>query len=401
MKLLLLADVSGSTSHVGDEAMLEANIALLRRLLPTCEIQVAAGANWKSNRLGVEAVPRLEFSRHSEAEREAMLASLSEGSMADHPAVNAALACDALIISGGGNLSKSWPHHIYERLAMARQAASKGAKIIILGQTLGPEFRLREQELVTELMRHSIWTGLRETYSYTLALELGARRETLSYQQDDAAFLEPESPPEDVLQKLGMQDGKPWIGVTAHPIGDASIHNPVIARMASCLKSIADTTATDLVFIPHVSFAVPGVTADDEAFGAALNRALYGNPAMRIAPVLPAAQALWLTQRASLIISTRYHPLVFGLAGGVPSIGMWSDEYTRRKLQGALIHLGRSADALPLDDALAGRVVTKALELWRMRSSIGVELQDRIRVSSDAEEIRTAKLRDCLLARET
>ncbi len=401
MKLLLLADVSGSTSHVGDEAMLEANIALHRRLLPGCNIQVAAGFGWEANRFGVEAVPRLEFPQHSEVEREVMLASLSEGSMADHPAVSAARACDALIISGGGNLSKSWPHHIYERVAMARLAASQGAKIIILGQTLGPEFRLREQELVSELLRHSIWTGVRETYSYALALELGARRETLSYQQDDAAFLEPEIPPEAVLQKFALHDGKASIGVTAHPIGDASIHNPVIARLATCLRSIAEATATDIVFIPHVSFTAPGVTPDDEVFGAALSRALYGNPAIRIAPVLPAAQALWLTQRASLIISTRYHPLVFGLAGGVPSIGMWSDEYTRRKLQGALIHVGRSADALQLDDALAGRLVTKALELWRMRSSIGVELQDRIRGSSDAEATRAAKLRDCLLALKT
>ena len=121
---------------------------------------------------------------------------------------------------------------------------------------------------------------------------------------------------------------------------------------------------------------------------------------MRIAPVLPASQALWLTQRASLIISTRYHPIVFGLAGGVPAIGIWSDEYTRRKLQGALIHVGRSADALQLDSALAGQLVTKALALWRMRSSIGAELQNHIRISGDVEATRAAKLKDCLLARD-
>jgi polysaccharide pyruvyl transferase WcaK-like protein len=34
---------------------------------------------------------------------------------------------------------------------------------------------------------------------------------------------------------------------------------------------------------------------------------------------LSARQVRWLTGQAALVVSTRYHPVVFGLAAGVPS----------------------------------------------------------------------------------
>ena len=57
-KLLFLADVYGPSSpHVGDEAMLEANVSLFRRLLPGCDIDVAAGPGWDGIRLGGKGAP--------------------------------------------------------------------------------------------------------------------------------------------------------------------------------------------------------------------------------------------------------------------------------------------------------------------------------------------------------
>jgi polysaccharide pyruvyl transferase WcaK-like protein len=397
MKLLFLADVSGGASHVGDEAMLEANVSRFRCLLPGCTMEVAAGPGWNGSRIGVTTVPRLEFSRTSEADRDTLLERLTSGDDPGHLAGRAALSCDALIISGGGNLSKSWPHFIYERLAMARLAALKGAPVILLGQTLGPDFGMRERDLVSELLRLSIWTGLRETCSYSLALELGADPETLSSQLDDAVFLEPEGVPADILEKPGGHESRPFIAVTIHPIGEATVRNPMVARLASSLRAIADATAANLVFVPHAAFEERVDGPGDRAFGDAIGRALYGNPPMHVYPVLKAPQTLGLTQEASLVISTRYHPLVFALAGGVPAIGLWSDEYTRWKLEGALIHAGRLADALPLEDALDGALTVKAIELWRSRAKLKEELQARVGTWREAEEVRTEKLKNRLL----
>ena len=389
LKLLFLADVCGpSLPHVGDEAMLEANVSLFRRLLPGCEIEVAAGPGWDGTRLRARALPRIEFPGGSEAERDALLQLLRTALDSVYPAARAALSCDALIISGGGNLSSTWPHHIYERLAMARLVSSKGAPVIILGQTLGPELGVRERELVTELLKLSAWTGLREIYSYSLALELGADPKTLSYQVDDAAFLAPIPTQKDAW----IPSDRPWIALTVHPVGEPSVGNRVIARLAANLRTIAKATEAELVFLPHVDFPPESGALGDGAFGEAIGRALYANPPLRIHAVLPAAQTMWLTQQASLVISTRYHPLVFALAGAVPAVGLWTDEYTRRKLQGALIHAGRVGDAMSLKEALAGGLTAKALPLWHARASLREELRTSVATWRGEEEVRLAKL---------
>jgi polysaccharide pyruvyl transferase WcaK-like protein len=368
--------------------MLEANISLFRRLLPECDIEVAAGPGWDGTRMGIRALPRMEFAPDSEVERDALLEKPHFVLGSKYPSANAALSCDALIISGGGNLSSTWPHYIYERVAMARLASSKGTPVIILGQTLGPELKARDRELVTELLQLSSWTGLRETFSYSLALELGADSETLSYQLDDAVFLAPRPTQTDGF----ILSGRPWIAVTVHPIGEPSVGNPVIARLAASLRTIAKTAKAELVFLPHVGYPRESGALGDGAFGEAVGRALYANPPLRVHPVLPAAETIWLTQQASLVISTRYHPLVFALAGAVPAVGIWTDEYTRRKLQGALIHAGRPADAMSFEEALAGGLTSKALRLWNARASLRGELRDRVAKWRAIEELRFAKL---------
>lgn len=389
-KFLFLADVSGPDfAHVGDEAMLEANIALFRRLFPDCSIDVAAGRDWDGSRLGVNALRRLEFSPESETDREACLRNLAETPDTANPVVAAALSCDALIISGGGNICGTWPHHIYERYSMARLAASRGAPVFILGQSLGPRFKERERELVAALLRLSSWTGLRERDSYSLALELGADPGTLSYQLDDAAFLTPEGG-----SKAGtVPENRPWIALTVHPLGESSVSNPVIARLVFQLRVVARETGTDLVFLPHASFPQdPNSPPGDADFGEAIGRAFYSNPPLRIHPLLTASGTMSLTQRASLVISTRYHPLVFALAGAVPAIGLWSDEYTRQKIRGVFVHAGRPADAMSLEEALNGGLARKALELWQCRETLKAELQNRVAIWRRDEEARGARL---------
>jgi polysaccharide pyruvyl transferase WcaK-like protein len=389
LKLLFLADIYGPSSpHVGDEAMLEANVSLFRRLLPGCDIDVAAGPGWDGTPLGVRALPRMEFPPGSEADRDALLPAPQATFDSVYPAASAALSCDALIISGGGNLRSVWPHQIYERLAMARLASSKETPVIILGQTLGTELGARERELLTELLQLSVWTGLRETYSYSLALELGADPETLSYQVDDAAFLAPMPAQTDGF----LPSNRPWIAVTVHLAGPLGLGNPMVARLAATLRTIAKTAEAELVFLPHANFPRESGVLGDSAFGEAIDQALSANPPLRIQPVLPAAQTLWLTQQASLVISTRYHPLVFALAGAVPAVGLWTDEYTRRKLQGALIHAGRPGDAMSLEEALGGGLTAKALQLWHSRVSLKEELRSRVATWRGDEEIRFAKL---------
>ena len=60
-----------------------------------------------------------------------------------------------------------------------------------------------------------------------------------------------------------------------------------------------------------------------------------------------------LARGASLVVTSRYHPAVFAVSGGVPTIGIAVDDYTTVKLTGALGNVGQtsvlSADALDPD----------------------------------------------------
>jgi hypothetical protein len=94
-----------------------------------------------------------------------------------------------------------------------------------------------------------------------------------------------------------------------------------------------------------------------------------------IAAGLDASQAKQLTVAADLVISSRYHPLVFGLSAGVPSLGIFGDEYCRIKLTGALAHGNLDRWVVSYDDIRDGVLLSKALELWQQRAEVRGQLE--------------------------
>ncbi|MES1211695.1 MAG: phytanoyl-CoA dioxygenase family protein, partial [Acidobacteriota bacterium] len=125
-----------------------------------------------------------------------------------------------------------------------------------------------------------------------------------------------------------------------------------------------------LAFLPHVGpLGCPG--DDDGRAGAALCQLLRTEGVeCTLLPVLRPAQTVWLTQRAALVVSSRYHPLVFGTAAAVPCLGIYRDTYTRIKLQGALAHLGMEAWCLPQTAAEQGGLATALRRLWGERDAV-------------------------------
>ena len=75
---------------------------------------------------------------------------------------------------------------------------------------------------------------------------------------------------------------------------------------------------------------------------------------------MPPRRRVWVTQRAALVVSSRYHPLVFATAAAVPCLGLYRDAYTRIKLQGALAHVGMEAWCLSAAAAEEGRAADGA-----------------------------------------
>lgn len=385
--------------HVGDEAMLEANVHLLRELDPGAHLTVVSGDPvFTGESLGVSAVARLGFDRcTTDEERESLLASLSEDPAGSLPPAFERLASstDGLVISGAGNLTSPWPNYIYERLAFCRRAVRVSAKIIVLGQTIGPVLEPRHREMVSEILRLASWVGVREEHSFALAMELGAPARRLSYQIDDASNLGFESNGTKI-ELLPFPASEPWIALTFHPMVDPTKDDPLWNGLAEQLAQVASATGCRLVFIPHAK-AVPALGApwSDEDAARAL-AARLPQEVFHVLPVLTAREVAVLTGKARMVISSRYHPLVFGLAAGVPCLAVWTDEYTRVKLRGALSHYGRADDLLSLDELGTGGLVQAAADLWNVSGSIRSELAVESAKHAFEEKARRSQLRAVL-----
>ncbi len=85
--------------------------------------------------------------------------------------------------------------------------------------------------------------------------------------------------------------------------------------------------------------------------------------------VRDSATSAALARGAELVISSRYHPVVFAVSGGVPSIGIPVDDYTTTKLTGALGNFGQTS-LLPIDGLLAGDGADLFFDVWQARQLI-------------------------------
>jgi hypothetical protein len=204
--------------------------------------------------------------------------------------------------------------------------------------------------------------------------------------QVDDAFLLPAAPPADpALRALA---GTPFLAVTldgSYAVPSARVE---LLRLASQLAAFA----LPVVFQPHLG-PLGEVGEADGAAGRVVAAVLTGEGvACTVTPVLAPAETAWLTQRAALVASSRYHPLVFAGAAAVPALGVHTDEYTRIKLEGALEHAGAAAWTLPRATAVAGGLAAGLRDLWARREEVAAEMRARLPAIARAEDARWARL---------
>ncbi|MET0371462.1 MAG: polysaccharide pyruvyl transferase family protein [Sphingobium sp.] len=380
--------------HVGDEAMTQQTVSLVRRACPSAQIAVVSGdPTLTGDLLKVEGVPRLGFDGLDEDARATLLEDLSRDDRDAPPAFGwLSEPEDGLIIAGGGNLNSAWPAHIFERLALVRRARDRQLPVIVTGQTIGPGLTDTDRARVGEILGAACWVGVRETHSLALARDLGVPWEKLSYQCDDAAYLSWEG-------RDRLSPGADWIAVTLHALVDPDGDDPLLDDLAASLQAIVDATGCGMVFIPHApADKVVGARWSDEEMGHAIASRM-ADGGMTVRPLATASDTAALTAEAAFVISSRYHPIVFGLAAGVPCFALWSDEYTRIKLEGALSHYDRARDACSLDELAGLPLERRVLLLWRRRRGVRSALQSAGREVAAAEAQRRAGLVQMLKTR--
>lgn len=345
----MVADVGGEPFHVGDEAMLAANIDVLRRHQPDLRITVVGrSAAGVAERYGVTALTGPPLSALSEVR-------LPEP-------IEAALAeAGGLFISGGGNLSSSWPDLLRLRIALLRTARRLDLPVVAGGQTIGPELTKTESAALAEGLADVAHLGVRELPSAALALRLGVPPSRLAYQTDDAFFLAGREP---AAAEIAALPCEPYLAITLDSVFAAAAAHEGLRSLAAQLGRIAAESGLRLVFVPHVGSLGSLENAEGGAGIALRARLQAAGSDCALLPVMAPAATAWVTQRAALVVSSRYHPLVFGTAAGVPCVALYRDAYTRIKLQGALAHVGMAEWCLSALSAEAGGLVPAVGRLW-------------------------------------
>ena len=380
MRIVSIGDIGplDGMLHVGDEAMFEAMAIELRARGARQITGLSSNLPDSTARYDIDAIRTFGFEGGDRAASESRMHDILTGRLQPRdPAVDivqAVRSADAVVIAGGGNMTSIWPSHIFERATLGALAVAAGTPLVVSGQTLGPQLDEADSVLLGGLLRSADLVGVREGDSLALAERLGA---TAELHADDASFLA------DLVPSSAPLPPFPYCLVTLSTHTGAGDRTEFVDAVARLLDRVATTTGLGVVFSGHFA-PFSGRPRGDEVIHELVRSAMQQKSGdIRVAT---AADSAALARGASLVVSSRYHPAVFAVSGGVPTIAIPVDDYTTTKLTGALGNVGQSS-LLPLAGLLDDDGPSLLGDVWQQRSQIretGLRLAAEHRTSTAA-----------------
>lgn len=358
MRAALLCDVDQTVYHVGDEAIADASAAMLRERGHEVVMLSRHEKYGPGGEPPALSIPALTFP-WSVTERVRYLEEIRavlQGDTGALPAhdklfgiIDALRTVDALVIGGGGSLNSRYGWLLSERVATALVAAHLGKPVVLTGQSLGPELSAADAALVGEMLDVCLLAGLRDPDSLALARSIRPDHPRLHACADDATALD-----------LAGLSGQPGASADEEAEADAEA-GPVISvtigsdpsplpseayapLLAEVIDAVAERTGGRVEFVPHM--ADPDAGGGDERVHAEV-AALLQHPSSQ-APLELAAEAALRTARADYVITTRFHPVVFGASSGASVLALPLNRYGISRMRGALSNAGWSDAVVPL-----------------------------------------------------
>ncbi|ROP65772.1 polysaccharide pyruvyl transferase [Curtobacterium sp. PhB130] len=371
--------------HVGDEAMTEAAVEQLRLRGVTDVTLIAADASTASAVHGTKAVPRFHFKLRwprawQDSHLRKVLTPLEGYVRGDGPATDvydAVYDSDFVLIAGGGNLTSTFVHQLYERLALVRVARHFGRPVYISSQSLGATYRPADLPAIREIIDSARWFGLRERASFENAIALSTSSQRVCYTGDDALLLERNSVP------AVARDSLPARYFVASFERPSWIAESEIPRYYGQIRTLLETLSTALdchaVLVPHAgSFDIERpkddiVSHDEIAKDSLVIHAL---------PLLRSKDVLDIMADAEFSISTRYHPIVFAGQLGLIGFGLAHTAYTWNRMRGAARQLGGADLVMPVSAVSDPEAITEVI-LETLRSG---EHKGRLAAASAARK---------------
>ncbi|MDQ0029214.1 polysaccharide pyruvyl transferase family protein [Arthrobacter bambusae] len=384
LKILVQGDLGQVAYHVGDEAMAIAAADELRARLHAGIVLLTRDPEQTRELYGMDAIDTLVFpwppaerSRHLELVRRAARGDRTALAAEDSVwrVIDEVKSADGVLIAGGGNMNSLYGWLLYERAALGLIAKELGKPLVVSGQTFGPTLLPQDQHILHELLDYAALVGAREPSSYALGFQMGLDSGKLTRVLDDASFLAPHGPAD--VKGPGAEEFEfptgPYIAATFGPEswrdGTRSL-----AKLGEVLDRAVELTGLPVYLVPHVGpLGQDGQGGDHESHETVLAHSRSGR--IRLCPVLPAPAAAALTVGAELVLTNRYHPVVFGLAAGVPVVALANDFYSDVRLHGAMDNWGVQDWALPLSSLDIGGFDLAIAEAWARRTEFREHLE--------------------------
>ncbi|MBE0008213.1 MULTISPECIES: polysaccharide pyruvyl transferase family protein [unclassified Arthrobacter] len=381
MRVAILGDIGQHVYHVGDDAMTHAAVDELAARGVNDVVLLSRNVEDTTARFGTDAAPTIEFPwpyadyQRYLADIRSFLAGEAHGLAPDdqvHPLIETLRGCDAVLIAGGGNMNSVYGWLLYERAAVVEIAHHLGKTVLIAGQTIGPLLYGADRDVAARMLSRAALVGAREDSSLTLGRTLAGPAVVPCL--DDASFLASTSldttadaAPAPGTSAPATADSVPaagsyLVGTFSGSTG-ACPRDQFVAAAAKTLDDAAELSGLPVLLLPHM--AVEGEGGVDETLHAEIAAAMTARVESR--HIASARDTAAMTARAALVITSRYHPVVFALDGGVPTVALSLDEYSDVRLRGAMANWGLGDFTLPLPSLLAGSLGAAIREVWERR----------------------------------
>ncbi len=386
MRLLMIGDVNRSADgdrHVGDEAMY---VQAVRQIRSRTDASVTLltdvqGFHAESSEKYLQMVSVPSDLQSYQLRLADVLAAAQGGSGSIErddsawPIIDAVASSTGVLICGGGNLNSTFPHLVFQRHLLAKLAKLFNKPLVVTGQTFGPQLENGIDQLVAEIVVNADLVGCREQGSFDIALRLGTDPARVTLTTDDAMYMSAASHAEEFPD----QGHVAW----TVPQYSGSVPPDYWRRsLTEAITTASQVTGLEVLLVPHTATKSTLRSDDDVSFALELERACPSDVAVRALASTNLDDVLAATASAQMVVSGRYHPLVFALGESIPAIGISTDAYTAQKIGGVMANFGVGAfqlSGLTLPMPSFAGCISYA---WEHRAEIQAHLRSRNEVVS-------------------
>lgn len=333
--------ISGSYGglNMGDEAILESIISMLRNSLP---VRITVFSRNPDDTLRRHNVDKAVAAR--DLTRSEIRPDISE--------------LDLFILGGGGILYDA-DAKTYLREALI--AEEMGIPVMVYAVSAGPLNVRSAQDLVRHVLNRSKVITVRERGAKKILEEAGVGCEII-VTADPALLLNPAPLPEDTLVWEHMDQGSALVGMSvrepgpAAPDMDMEHYHSLLANVADY---IIDRYDARIIFVP-----MERSEQDVQHSHAVISKTLKAQQCTVLQGEYTPGQLLTLTKHFDLAVGMRLHFLIFAALQGVPFIGLPYSTKVRYFLKEFGI------ETPPLNLVNAGRLIAHVDQIWDSKEII-------------------------------